>query len=240
MNQANIQSLTVGVQGMTCASCVGSVEKAVSQLDGVSAVSVNLATEKATVTLDPGKANSTTVLDAIRESGFKPVTAHASIGVQGMTCASCVGSVEQALRKLDGVVEANVNLATERASIEYLPDNVTHGNLKGAIRGAGYEVIEEEAGKDRVDIEREAREKELSDVRRSVIISAAFTIPLFLLVMVPMVIPALDAWLQSVIPMQVILYISFVLATVVQFGPGMRVMRSGWQALISGRPDMNS
>src|SRR5690625_3401089 len=234
MNQADFQQLTVGVQGMTCASCVGRVERSLRKLDGVLDASVNLATEKATVTLDGAKVQAGSVLATIEGSGYTPVTAHASLAVRGMTCANCVARVERTLNKLDGVVEANVNLATEKATVTYLPDAATLGTLKNAIRGAGYEVLEEAAGKEQVDAEREAREQEVRKLRRRLTIAAVFTAPLILLVMIPMLIPGLEAALMRVVPMQTIFYISFLLATVVQFGPGLQFMRSGWKALSSG------
>src|SRR5690625_7090266 len=89
MNQADFQQLTVGVQGMTCASCVGRVERSLRKLDGVLDASVNLATEKATVTLDGAKVQPGSVLATIEGSGYTPVTAHASLAVRGMTCANC-------------------------------------------------------------------------------------------------------------------------------------------------------
>src|SRR5690625_557213 len=122
MNQADFQQLTVGVQGMTCASCVDRVERSLRKLDGVLDASVNLATEKATVTLDGAKVQPGSVLATIEGSGYTPVTAHASLAVRGMTCANCVARVERTLRKLDGVLEVNVNLATEKATVTYLPD----------------------------------------------------------------------------------------------------------------------
>src|SRR5690606_20708143 len=140
----------------------------------------------------------------------------------------------------DGVVEANVNLATEKASVSFMPELVTPVDLKNAVRGAGYEVVEQEAGKDLAASEREAREKELRGLRNSLISATAFTVPLMLLVMLPMLVPGLDAALSRLIPMQTVFYLSFVLATVVQFGPGMRFLRSGFKALFSGSPDMNS
>ena len=163
-----------------------------------------------------------------------------SVAVQGMTCANCVGRVERAVSKLDGVLEAGVNLATERATVTFDPSLVSPALIKGAVREAGYEVIEQVAGKDRVDTEREAREREVRELRNSLILATVFTVPLLLLVMVPMLIPGLEAQLSRFIPMQTVFYISFVLATVVQFGPGLRFLRRGWKALVSGSPDMNS
>ena len=129
MSEATNHRLSVGVQGMTCASCVARVERAL-KLDGVQEVSVNLATEKASVTFDPQKVGVPALLGAVKERGYTPVTAQASLSVEGMTCASCVGRVERALKKTGGVVEAAVNLATEKATVTYLPDSVSPGDLQ--------------------------------------------------------------------------------------------------------------
>ena len=232
--------LSVGVQGMTCASCVARVERALTKIDGVQHASVNLATEKANVSYDPQKVSVPALLEAVKERGYTPVTAQASLSVEGMTCASCVRRVERALQKTDGVLGASVNLATEKATVSYLPDSVNVGRLKTAVRNAGYEIRDETPGKDRADTEREAREGELRKLKTSLIFAAVFTAPLILLVMLPMLIPGLEAQLMRRVPMQTLFYVSFALATVVQFGPGRRFYRSGWPALKHGSPDMNT
>jgi len=240
MDRSAEHQLSVSVQGMTCANCSSRVERVLNKLDGVTVASVNLATEKAAVTYDSSKIGPEGVLAAIEGSGYTPVTAQATLAVEGMTCANCVGRVERALQGVNGVLNASVNLATEKASVTYLPDVAPFASLKRAIQDAGYEVIEADAGADRVDVEREAREREARNLRRRLTVATIFTAPLLLLVMVPMLVPALEAALMRVVPMQTVFYISFVLATVVQFGPGLRFMRSGWKALVSGSPDMNS
>jgi len=225
---------------MTCASCVGRVERALEKVEGVQEAAVNLATEKANVTFDPQKVTVPRLLEAVRERGYTPVTVEVSFGVSGMTCASCVGRVERALKKLDGVLDATVNLATEKATVTYLPDAVGTGQLKGAIRKAGYEVREEVAGEDRVDTEREAREKEVKELRLELTLAASLAAPILLLDMIPMMIPGLGGWLHGLVPMERLYYLFFVLATAVQFGPGLRFYQKGWPALRHGSPDMNS
>ena len=163
-------------------------------------------------------------------------TERISLGVQGMTCANCVARVERALNKLDGVTEATVNLATERASVTYMADAVSIANIRAAITDAGYEVLEAETR----DAEREARELERTALRSRLITAAAFTAPLFLLEMVPMLIPGLQVRLHALVPERWLFVIMWALATVVQFGPGLPFLRSGWQALRSMSPDMNS
>ncbi len=235
-----MKSLQIGVQGMTCASCVGRVERALKKIDGVSEASVNLATERAKVTFDPDQVRREQLIEAIERSGYRAQVAEISLSISGMTCASCVGRVERALKKLDGVLDASVNLATERATITYLPDTVSPSQFRAAVRQAGYQVMEEAADKDRVDREREARDHEVAGLKRSLIIAAAFTVPIVLLEMVPMLIPALEHQLMTLVPMQTLFYLFFVLASVVQFGPGLRFYKKGWPSLLRASPDMNS
>jgi P-type Cu+ transporter len=151
------KELQIGVQGMTCAACVARVERGLGKLEGVTLASVNLATEHATVTYDPAKTTSQALLDKVVETGYTPLTDTVELGVTGMTCAACVQRVEKALRKVPGVIEASVNLATERASVTYLPATTDLAQLKRAVRESGYGILEVEAGKDRSDVCSSAR-----------------------------------------------------------------------------------
>ena len=163
-----------------------------------------------------------------------------NLDVQGMTCASCVARVERALNKVDGVQGASVNLATEKATVTYLPDSVSPAELSAAVRQAGYEVRAETPDQNRAESLDKARADELRQLKTSLTIAAIFTVPLILLVMVPMLVPGLGAQLNRFVPAQTVFYGSFVLATIVQFGPGRRFYRSGWPALRRGSPDMNT
>lgn len=141
---------TFPVEGMTCASCVNHVERNLKKLDGVLDASVNLATEKATVRYLPDVVGPEDFREAVHGAGYRvaevrPATRKATLGVIGMTCASCVNHVEKNLRKLPGVVAAEVNLATEKATVEYDPAIAGPSDLKRAVEGAGYEVVEAEA-----------------------------------------------------------------------------------------------
>ena len=239
MTQQTHKTLELGVQGMTCASCVGRVERGLKKVEGVSDALVNLATERASVTYDPAVTTPQKVLDKVKDVGYEPVTSTAELGVQGMTCANCVGRVERALGKVDGVLSANVNLATERASVQYLPSQVSLGQLKAAVRESGYEVLESQAGQDRSEVEREAKEKEVRALRRSVQFSAVFAVPLLLLAMLPMLSMPLEMWLLDRLG-NGLNWIMLALAIPVQFGPGRRFYRQGWAALRHRSPDMNS
>ncbi|UBV45286.1 heavy metal translocating P-type ATPase (plasmid) [Deinococcus taeanensis] len=237
------QTIELGVQGMTCASCVGRVERGLKKVDGVESATVNLATERATVTYDPAVTTPQALLDKVKDVGYEPVLSHIELGVQGMTCASCVGRVERALKKVDGVLGATVNLATERASIEYLPTSVSAGQLKAAIRGAGYDVLEEQAGLSREDQEREARAQEVKHLQRQVLFSAVFAVPLLLIAMIPMLVPAAEEWLMTSFGhsvMGTLNWVMLALALPIQFGPGRRFYRLGWTSLRHRSPDMNA
>ncbi|GMA14689.1 copper-translocating P-type ATPase [Deinococcus metallilatus] len=237
------KTIELGVQGMTCASCVGRVERGLKKVEGVAEASVNLATERATVTYDPAITTPQALLDKVKDVGYEPIVSHIELGVQGMTCASCVSRVERALKKVDGVLSASVNLATERATVTYLPSSVSPGQLKAAIRDAGYEVLEEQAGLSREDQEREAREREVSHLRRQVLFSAVFAVPLLLIAMVPMLVPTLNAWLMTTFGpgiMTTLNWVMLALALPIQFGPGLRFYRLGWKSLKNRSPDMNA
>ncbi len=235
-----MKALEIGVQGMTCAACVSRVERGLRKLEGVEAASVNLATEKASVVYDPEKTTPEALLEKVREVGYTPVVAETTFGVTGMTCAACVNRVERALKKLDGVLEAHVNLATERATVRYLPASIGPAQLKRAVREAGYGVLETTPDQNRTDVEREARQREIAALRQAFRIAYYFSAPLFLIAMLPMLWMPAHMFLLSLAPMQVWNAVMLALATPVQFGPGLRFYRHGWKALRARSPDMNS
>src|SRR5664280_379754 len=133
-------TVEIPISGMTCASCVARNEKALRRLDGVSAANVNFATEKAQVTFDPAQIDIGRLTATIEQAGYDVPTATATLAIGGMTCASCVARNEKALRRVPGVIKATVNLATEKATIEYLPGVAGRDELVAAVRRAGYEV----------------------------------------------------------------------------------------------------
>ena len=152
---ASYQSIELGIEGMTCASCSARVERALKKLPGMLDAGVNLATERASIRFDGQAIGLAGIVEAVREVGYTPLTAEMEIGVGGMTCANCSARVERALKKLPGVIEAGVNLATERATLRYLPASLGPDEVARTIEEAGYEprLLDEEAGEDR-DAER--------------------------------------------------------------------------------------
>ena len=222
---------------MTCASCVGRVEKAISRVEGVASASVNLATEKAEVRYDMAPAHDA-VVAAIRKAGYDVEPETFDLGIEGMTCASCVARVEKAISAMPGVTSASVNLATERATIRVadLGPALTAA-IEAAIRKAGYEPHAVIASGEDKSASREANQTRL---KRDLLIAAALTLPIFVLEMGRHLIPALHMWLSMTVGDTPLYTLYFLLATAVQFGPGLRFYAKGLPALWHLSPDMNS
>jgi Cu+-exporting ATPase len=230
--------LTLQIHGMSCASCIGRVERALKKVPGVIEANVNLATEEARVVTDPAQVSAATLVDVVKGAGYEAEVAHRTFVIGGMSCASCVGRVERALRKLPGVVEASVNLATEKANVVYVPKTLMPARIAEAVTAAGYTATPEEA-------EGSARSKdhgkdaELSALRRDLTFAAIFTVPLFIVAM-GKEIPGLSGAMVSLLPEHAWMWIEFLLATPVQFYAGWRFYRTGWAELSHFSPGMNS
>lgn len=234
------QMVEMEISGMNCASCVGRVEKAIRQVPGVAGVSVNLAMESARVVFAEGPPPLQKIIEAVKYAGYTPrITSH-DLAIQGMNCASCVGRVEKVLKGVPGVVEASVNLATEKAVISTLAGAVRRQDLVAAIRRAGYQVVETDTSGESEDHKKIEREQELLKLKRALFLAGALTLPIFILDMGSHLIPPLQRVLMESIGRQNLYYLYFVLASIVQFGPGLRFYQKGWPALLRGGPDMNS
>jgi len=174
-------------------------------------------------------------VEAVQQSGYDVAIVKTTLHVGEMTCASCVSSVEDALRAVPGVVDANVNLATERATIRSIAGRVRQQELAEAVRRAGYETTVEAS-----DSEDSSRDDHRNRMGRRLGWALAFTVPIFFLEMGPMVMPGMEAWLYGIASEQTWRHVLFVFATVVQFGPGSYFYRKGWASLKRGSPDMNA
>ncbi|WP_251939784.1 heavy metal translocating P-type ATPase [Salinibacter ruber] len=235
------ERLTLPIKGMSCASCAKSVEGGLAGVDGVAEARVNFATERARVGLQKGRQVPVGKLaQAVADSGYEVRTAETALTVQGMTCASCVSRVEDALGAVKGVLEATVNLATDRATVRYVPGATERTDITQAIRDAGYEGGGMEDGGDRADVENQAREDEQRSMRQRFLWALAFALPVFVLEMGFMHIPAMEARITDQVSTQTLYYVLFALTSVVQFGPGRYFYKHGWPALKSGAPDMNT
>ncbi|HWR57604.1 MAG TPA: copper ion binding protein, partial [Thermodesulfovibrionales bacterium] len=157
------------ITGMTCAACALSVERGLGRISGVTNASVNFASEKATVEMED-RVDLRTIAKVVKEEGYGLLAGRMDFAVRGMTCAACVAAVEKALKGIYGVLDATVNLAAERASVEYIPTIVNFDDFKKAVSDAGYsaEMIRE----DYVDREKEQRDLDFSDIRKKFVVSA--------------------------------------------------------------------
>ena len=231
--------LSFRIGGMTCASCVGRVERALGKLAGVEQTAVNLATETASVVVDPDKLKPAELIAAVERAGYHPIAETVDLEVGGMTCASCVLRVERAVEKLPGVVEATVNLATNRAHVKYLPNVVSAAEIGMAIDGAGYTATTIGDEGEQIDREREARQAEISSLRRTVLFATVFTVPLVFVAMLRYL-PAAEEVMLTVLSERGWMWIELILATPVQFYAGRRFYLSGWPELRHFSPGMNS
>ena len=240
MRDTTLTPIDIPVLGMTCASCVGRVEKAIAAVPGVASASVNLAAERAHVELSAG-GDTAAVVEAIRNVGYEPLERTLELKISGMTCASCVGRVERALRAVPGVLEASVNLATEGATVRLFEGAAGVDALTVAVAKAGYAA--EAASEDKAgtaDREAAARAAEIRGLQRAVLMAGLATAPLFLVEMARHFVPGAHHWLATTIGEQPWRIASFVLSAFVLFGPGLRFYRKGVPNLVRRTPDMNS
>ncbi len=179
-----MREVTLSVTGMTCAMCVKTIEGTLNKLDGVHEAMVNLANETAKVEYDSEKLSTDAIVEAIKKVGYGVAREKKDmvVGVGGMTCATCVTTVEKALGNLDGVEEVGVNLGTEKARVVFDPSLVATGDIKEAIEKSGYKFLGVE-GETLHDTEKEAREAYLAELKRKVAVGFSVGALLFLMAM---------------------------------------------------------
>ena len=222
----------VPIGGMSCASCVATIEGGMKDLPGVKQCNVNLATERGTIIYDDERVGVDKIVGTVNELGYEARLEKATIPVGGMTCASCVEHVQNALRAVDGVVSANVNLATERATVEFLPTQTTLKDLQHAIVDSGYEVRAVAEDKELRDVEREARQEEIGTLTRKVSVSAVLSL-LVMLGSMRDIFAFVPAWLGNN-------WLLLALTIPVQFWAGAQFYRGAWGALKHRTSDMNT
>ncbi|MDA7429362.1 heavy metal translocating P-type ATPase [Primorskyibacter aestuariivivens] len=229
--------ITLSIEGMSCASCVGRVDKALAALEGVSDVAVNLASETAQVKLtDPHILSD--VVKTLDKLGYPARLGHVTLTVASMSCASCVGRVDKALAALPGVVNVSVNLASESAQVDFLDGAVTPNEIAAAATRAGYpaEIATADATQNRA----ERKEEEAQEIKRRALIAAALALPVFAMEMGSHLIPGVHMLIERTIGTQTSWIIQFLLTTLVLIGPGRAFYTKGLPALFKAAPDMNS
>ena len=227
-----LRKVVLPVDGMTCAACVSHVEGALMDVSGVVSASVNLASEQATVEFDHDRASLTDLTSAVDGSGYKTGLANITLNVGGMTCASCVVHVERALRDVEGVLSANVNLASEQASVEYLPGMAALPDMRNAVSDAGYSVEGVAGDESSNDAERLARTRETKELARKVIVASGLGLVIFLGSFREWF-PWMPSFLQS-------WYTLWALATPVQLWAGWQFYRGAWGGLKHRTANMNT
>jgi heavy metal translocating P-type ATPase len=227
--------MMIDVEGMTCASCVAHVERALKAVPGVETASVNLATQRAEIT---GVAlDRPALVQAVEDAGYAVPTRPVDLAIEGMTCASCVARVERALLSVPGVTSAAVNLATERATVTGSADLAA---LTRAVADAGYEARAAAPAMAAADETAAKKAAEEALLKRDVLIAAALSLPVFLLEMGSHLFTWVHMAVMNTIGMQNSWYLQFALTSAVLFGPGLRFFRKGLPALARLTPDMNS
>ena len=227
-----LQTVTLDVEGMTCASCVSHVQKALYGVDGVEEATVNLAVEQATVRFDPELVSLETLSGAVHNAGYEVAGDVKTLAIGGMTCASCVAHVERSLSSLPGVLSVNVNLATENARVEYIPGIIGLPEFKQAVADAGYEVLPEQETLAEEGPSRE--ERQMQAARRRMILAWAFTVPIIVWMLPEMT--AGIAWPN----MTVFKLGMLLLSAPVLFWVGRRTYVGAWSSAIHGVPNMDA
>jgi Cu+-exporting ATPase len=224
---------------MTCANCVAAVERNAKKVEGVTDANVNFANEKVTITYDPAQSDLKTVannvIERVGRAGYTIPTATVELPLLGMTCTNCANTIQRRLNKTEGVVEATVNYANERATVSYLPGVATRDDLVAAVRKAGYDVVTsaEDAG-EMEDAEAAARANELRHQQTRLVVGVIFALPLFLLSMARDL-SLVGAWANALW----VDWLFFALATPVQFYVGWDYYVGAYKSLRNGSANMD-
>lgn len=231
------ETTTFTVDGMTCAACAGRVERVVRTMPGIEGVSVNLLSAKVQLQ-SSGAPDMTAISAALAKAGYPISTAETDLLVDGMTCASCVGRVERALRSAPGVLDASVNLAIGQAHVRYTGGATSPTELAQIISRAGYSAHTKSADATQTVTDRQAGEA--AALQQRLIWAAALTLPVVLLSMGAHAVPAFHHWLMANVGEKALGVVQFALTLAVLVGPGRQFILHGFPALFRGAPEMNS
>jgi len=227
------KQFTLPVTGMTCANCVATVERSLKKLEGVGSAVVNLSSERATVEFDPQAVGLGDLIGRVERAGYGVATGEADLVIKRLADDNDARRLEKSLAKLEGVLEAQVSLTTERARVKYVPTVVSQAEIRVAVTRSGFEAVE--MGGEAEDAEQKAREVEIAQQRHLLIIGLLFTVPLFLFSMgadfslLPM------AWKEAAWAR----LLMFALATPVQFYVGWQYYVGAYKSLRNGSANMD-
>ncbi len=226
------ERIDLPIVGMSCASCASTIQRGLASLKGVEKANVNFATSKATVLYKPQLVRSENLITSVKKSGYEVGTASIEISIQGMECASCVQNIEKALLQLRGVTKAVVNLATEKAKVEYIPSETSLAVIKKAIEQTGYKILEVPEEGEVEDMERVLREKEYKKLKRKFLTGLILAAIIFL--------GSSPRWFPWVPEFLNNFFVLWILATPVQFWIGWQFYKGAWGAFKHRNADMNT
>ncbi|NPV92812.1 MAG: copper-translocating P-type ATPase [Firmicutes bacterium] len=225
-----MQKVQIKVKGMSCAACAARIEKGLSRVPGVDKAQVNFAMEQAAVEYNPEAVAVSDLVEQIEKLGYSVDAQKVELKIGGMTCAACAARVEKGLNKLPGVEKASVNLATETATVEYLPAQLGVGDLVQAVFKIGYSA--KQLDETRSDDSQETEARELRQRQRRLIFSAVLSVPFLVMMLGGFLGLVLPGWMTS-FATQVIL------ATPVQFVAGWPFYRGAFGSLRGGSANMD-
>ncbi|MGF2142541.1 heavy metal translocating P-type ATPase [Vagococcus fluvialis] len=229
------------IEGMTCASCAQTVEKVVSKVPSVEEASVNLATEKLTVSFNENSANEEAVIKAVDDAGYQVVMPgeHMQYDIDGMTCASCSQTIEKVINKLDGVQSASVNLATEKMFVDFNPSELSSNDIMEAVKNSGYSAKESLSQEAQADLDKEKKEKHIKKMWSRFWQSAVLTVPLLYIAMGEMVGLPIPEMIHPMVYSErfALLQLALTIPVLIIGRPFFIV---GFRALFKGHPNMDS
>ena len=230
--ESKSKRIDLPIVGMSCAGCAATIQRNLAEIKGVDSANVNFATTQATVLFQPQLVDTADLISKIRKSGYDVGTVSVEIPIQGMHCASCVRAIERALLKEKGITKASVNLASEKANVDYIPSLIRLSDIKKVIEQTGYKVLALPEEGELEDFEAKLREKEYKKLKKKFSVGLILGLIIFFGSM-PHWFPFMPSILNN-------FFVLWVLATPVQFWIGGQFYRGAWSAFRHRNADMNT
>ncbi|WP_420549610.1 heavy metal translocating P-type ATPase [Curvivirga sp.] len=232
----NLSKVSFPIEGLSCAGCVGRAQTALKETPGVLEASVNLATEKASVTFD-ASGNVFALVNSLQEAGYPAGKRMVDLSVDGMSCASCVGKIEKALLNYEGVVSAQANLATEIVKVEYVLGITSDKDIATVVTDIGYPATFKAQAQLQA---REKKQNEIQRIRLNMMLAASLAFPVFIIEMGGHIFPDFHMWIMKHVGQTNSYLFQLLLTSIVMAFPGRDFYIKGFPALIRKAPDMNS
>jgi len=226
------ERVNLPIVGMTCASCASGIQSGLLDLTGVDKANVNYATSKATVDFNPEKVSVKDLVKTVKQSGYEVGTVSVVLPIQGIKCASCVSTIEKTLLQKNGITKASVNLATEKARVEYIPSEISIGEISKAIEASGYKVLQVPQEEKLEDVEDIIREKENKKLKTKFLVGLFLSLVIFL--------GSMPHWFPWVPKIFNNFFILWAVATPVQFWIGWQFYKGAWGAFRHRNANMDT